>query len=369
MLYSIRHASPVLIETLPGTANVFAAADEPLFRNTALDDRQEAVDAACREQGQGTSSFAKMQREAQRYSGDLPLRESMVVRSVEVHGSQRIYFLQVPDDLDPNVPAPAILAFHGGGGGARRFANMSGLGEPAGRAGFVVAYLQGYRNSWNAGNCCGRAWRQGVDDVAFARVVLNDLASVLQVDPRRVFATGFSNGAMMAYRLACELSERIAAIVAVSATISLPDSACTPGRPVPVLHIHGLADEFSPFRGGIGAWAAAGVLRSVPETMALWIARNRCTEETRVTYELGRARCVTHPVCQDAGQVTRCTIKKMGHQWPGARVLVPNRSGPRTLDISANEMLVEFFRRHQLPSHLSATVAQRSPKRGLERNQ
>jgi polyhydroxybutyrate depolymerase len=242
-----------------------------------------------------------------------------------------------------------ILAFHPGFATAQGFAENTGLSIRAGRAGFVVVYPQGYGRSWNAGDCCGPAMRQGIDDVAFVQAVLADLASVMKVDPQHVFATGFSNGAKMAYRLACELSERMAAIAAVGAAMSMSDSACRPTQPIAVLHIHGMADGWGPFYGGPSSHKLAGEQRSIPETIRFWLHQNGCTAATRTTYRHSAAMCTAHSDCQEHAQVALCTIEGMGHQWPGGKVVFPRIFGPGTADISATDMLVEFFLSHPMP--------------------
>jgi polyhydroxybutyrate depolymerase len=243
-----------------------------------------------------------------------------------------------------------ILAFHGGLSTPKLFAGVTNLHERAGRVGFIVVYPEGYRRSWNAGDCCGQAKEQDIDDVAFVRAILEDLASVVNVDPPRVFATGSSNGAMLSYRLACELSDRIAAIAASAGPMALPDSACNPTRPVPVLHFHGLADEYAPFNGGPSKYEPAGVRRSVPGTIAFWVRRNGCTDETD-SYTQGSATCITHPNCRDAAEVELCTIEGMGHQWPGSPPRgwwLERKLGPGTHDISATDKIVEFFVEHAM---------------------
>lgn len=271
------------------------------------------------------------------------------LRHLTVHGLRRSYLLHIPSNLDLGTPAAVILAFHPGFATAQGFAENTRLSSRAGLAGFVVVYPQGYGRSWNAGDCCGPALRQGIDDVAFVQAVLADLASVIKVDPQRVFATGFSNGAKMAYRLACELAERMAAITAVGAAMSMSDSACRPTQPIAVLHIHGMTDRWGPFQGGPSSHPPAGEQRSIPETMRFWLRQNGCTAETRVTYRRGAAMCTAHPNCQEDAQIILCTIERMGHQWPGGRVVFPRIFGPGTTDISATDMIVEFFLSHPMP--------------------
>ena len=112
--------------------------------------------------------------------------------------------------------------------------------------------------TWNGGNCCGYAQWNKVDDVGFTRALLDDLAKVVNVDAKRVFATGISNGGIMCYRLASELSDRIAAIAPVAGTMGT--KTCNPKRPVSVMHFHGTDDKFLPFKGGIGTRAWLGLM-------------------------------------------------------------------------------------------------------------
>jgi polyhydroxybutyrate depolymerase len=250
--------------------------------------------------------------------------------------------------LDPAAAAPVILGFHGGFGSPQDFAHLSDLPARAGRTGFVVVLPEGYRRSWNAGDCCGPAQRRRVDDVAFVKALLNDLASVVNVDPRRVFAIGFSNGGKFSYHLACELSDRIAAIAPVACSIGA--STCKPTRPVPVLHFHGTIDQFAPFKGGIGAYRRTGMHTAVLVGIETFVNQNGCTQENRVTFKRRGAMCLTYSICRDGAEVTLCTIEGMGHQWPGGKEILPRLLGPGTDDISATDMLLTFFQRHPMPA-------------------
>jgi polyhydroxybutyrate depolymerase len=285
------------------------------------------------------------------YSGQPALQPGDYTRRVKVNGLVRAYVIHISFPYDPAQPVPVILAFHGGFGTPAIFRDVTRLDARAGPAGFFVVYPEAYKRSWNAGDCCGPAQSEGVDDVAFVRALLHDLASIMTVDPRRIFATGSSNGAMFVYRLACELSDQIAAVATSAGAMALPDGACRPTRPVPVLHFHGLADEYAPFNGGPSKYRPAGVRRSVPGTTALWLRRDGCTDETRVTYQRGAATCTTHPNCQGEAEVTLCAIARMGHQWPGGKVSFPRAFGPGTTDIAASDMLVTFFQHHPMPAN------------------
>src|SRR5712691_11431037 len=163
-------------------------------------------------------------------------------RSLEVDMRTRTFLVHVPSSYDGKKPFPVVLAFHGGGSNAEQMVRFCGLNETADKHGFIVVYPNGTGRlekllTWNGGNCCGYAMRNRIDDVAFTKALLDDLAKVVKVDTKRVYATGMSNGAIMAYRLASELSDRIAAIAPVGGPMG--KEKCAPKRPVPVIHFHG----------------------------------------------------------------------------------------------------------------------------------
>lgn len=272
------------------------------------------------------------------------MRDQRLERSLTVEGRRRSYYLDIPGDLRPMRQVPVILAFHGGSGNPVEIAKVTRLSERAVPLGFVVAYPGGYKNTWNAGDCCGPARDEGIDDVGFVRAILADLEAMLRVDHRRIFATGFSNGGKLAYRLACELSDRIAAIGVVATSLGVTDR--TPNRPVSILHFHGTADRLAPFSGGRGmAWSSVEQV-SVPSTIALWVQWNRCSGEARITREGERVMRFSYPSHHEGAQVVLYLIQGMGHQWPGGKALEPGLLGPGSDDLSATDKVIEFFLAH-----------------------
>jgi polyhydroxybutyrate depolymerase len=276
-------------------------------------------------------------------------------RSLTVEKRTRTYCVHVPKSYDGRKALPVVLAFHGGGSNAVQMVRFCGLNDKAEQAGFLVVYPNGTGRleaalTWNGGNCCGYAMQNNVDDVVFTNALLDDLAKVVVVDPRRVYATGMSNGAIMTYRLASELSDRIAAIAPVSGPMGTEQ--CRPKRPMPVIHFHGTDDEFAPFKGGRGAKSLSGTdFYSVKHSIQAWIQANGCKEEpatvelpdtakdgtkvTRTTYRGGK----------DGAEVVLVTIAGGGHTWPGRepplKVL-----GKATKNVAANDLLWEFFQKH-----------------------
>ncbi len=167
-------------------------------------------------------------------------------RTLKVDGRNRSYLVHIPKKYDGKTLAPVVLALHGLAMNGPMMAFFCGLNKKADEAGFIAVYPSGtgteFLLSWNAG---GRTGKDHADDVAYIRVVLDDLGGVVKVDPKRVYATGMSNGGMMCYLLAAKLSDRIAAIAPVGGTMVFEKA--NPKRPVPVINFHGTADTFVPF--------------------------------------------------------------------------------------------------------------------------
>jgi polyhydroxybutyrate depolymerase len=251
------------------------------------------------------------------------------------------------------------MVFHGGGGNPESMIRLTGMNTKADEAGFLVVYPFGNGKlantllTFNGGECCGYAMDNKVDDVGFTRELLDDLAKVANIDADRVFATGLSNGGIMAHYLASELSDRIAAIAPVGGPLML--EAPHNKRPVPVMHFHGTADAFAPFQGGFGKGFLGrnGItkFRSVDHTIQNWVKANGCNTEpeimplpdnaadginvTRKTWGGGKAD----------SEVVLIEIEGGGHTWPGKKPIV-SLLGESTMDISANDLMWEFFQKH-----------------------
>lgn len=271
-------------------------------------------------------------------------------------GEKRRYALYVPPGLDTTKPAALVLAFHGGGGHAEFMADDAryGLISKAREAGFVVAFPNGYSRlprgrlaTWNAGGCCGDARDSNSDDVGFSRAVVADVSRRVAIDRQRVFATGMSNGAMMAYRLACEAADLVRAVAAVAGTEAI--AVCQPSRPVPVLHIHARNDTHVLFDGGAGPDAfrdASKVMDfvSVPETVKRWVGRNACQTPPERTLESPGAWCERYRGCRDGATVQLCVTTDGGHSWPGAATVRRGKESA-SLALDASSTIWRFFSR------------------------
>ncbi len=241
-------------------------------------------------------------------------QHSIVERTVLVAGVQRTYVAYLPPRVTSG--SPIVFAFHGGFGRSRSISESSALHKLKRAAKYVIVYPTGYRRSWNVGSCCGYSKRHGIDDVAFFDAMLEDLKSIATIDVSRIYVTGFSNGAMMSYHLACNRADTIAAIAPVAGALQGVFESCQPARAVPILHIHGMDDQWAPFFGGIGKRKQAGEQQAIPELIDFWRNRYGCTGEEEYSFAEG-ARCVRSTCGDSRATVTLCTINGLGHQWPG----------------------------------------------------
>lgn len=268
-------------------------------------------------------------------------------------GLARSYLVHVPARLDAARPAPLLVALHGGGGHMEFQADdarygLIGLSE---REGVVVVFPNGYSKlasgkfaTWNAGRCCGGARDANVDDVGFIRAVVAHVTQQLNVDRGRVYATGMSNGGLMAYRLACEASDVFRAIAPVAGTDNT--QRCAPARPVSVLHIHARDDTHVLFDGGSGPGtpdkSKVTEFTSVPDTVAKWVRLNGCSTTPQRVLDKPGASCEAYTSCKDGAAVQLCVTDTGGHSWPGAS---KSRSAPASQAISAVDAMWAFFSR------------------------
>lgn len=285
-----------------------------------------------------------------------PLGPGDHTRKITVDGRERTYLVHIPPKYEPKTPTPVVLVYHGGATNADVMVRFCGLNKKSDEAGFIAVYPNGTGRTetlltYNAGNCCGYAMINKVDDVEFTRKLLDDLATAANVDPKRIFATGMSNGAIMSYLLASEMSDRIAAIAPVGA--SMGTETCKPKRPVPVIHFHGSDDKYAPFHGGMGEGIAEFNSFSVDHSIKAWVKANGCAAEPVVTTIPDQARdgttitCKTYGSGKEGSEIVLFEIHGGGHTWPGQQPRL-NFLGKSTKNISANDLMWDFFVKHPM---------------------
>lgn len=299
-----------------------------------------------------TMSFSTTGRAAN--SGDEPLQQ------MQVGGLTRTYILHVPAGLARGKPVPLVVALHGGGGNARASVQQTGLNDVADREGFIVVHPngtgkarpllnamgKGFFFSWNAGTCCGYAVDNHIDDVGFIRALVKDIERRYPIDPKRIYATGISNGAMMSYRLACEMSDTFAAVGIVAGAITLPD--CTPSQPVSVIHFHGDADQNVPLLGGVGTKSYdKNPKPPVMNAINLWVRRDGAKPDPQVS-QSGNIKKEVFAAGRDGTEVIFYLIHGGGHAWPGGPQMLAILDRP-TQEISATPLIWQFFKAHPKP--------------------
>jgi polyhydroxybutyrate depolymerase len=241
-------------------------------------------------------------------------------------GRDRTYRLYVPRSLPADTPVPLLVALHGGTGSGSQFQVTSAFDGLAEANGFLVAFPDGIGTgptetalrTWNGGSCCGPATAKQVDDVAFVEQLLDDVAALFPVDPERTFAAGHSNGGIMSYRLACELSGRIVAIGLQAGSLGI--DRCTPAQPVSVFHLHGTADRNHPIEGGIGADSIAGVsFRSAAASVQTLAAANGCDPAPSTTTNPINPDLTTFTWsgCDGGVEVVLAVVDGADHAWMG----------------------------------------------------
>ncbi|MEZ4554022.1 MAG: PHB depolymerase family esterase [Dehalococcoidia bacterium] len=238
--------------------------------------------------------------------------------------ARRPYRLVEPAARGDAEPAPLIVVLHGYGQGADY--DTLGLDALAERAGALVVHPEGSRDAvgrrfWNASAACCNFFEQAVDDIEYVRAVIDDVSAQRAVDARRVYVAGFSNGAFMAHRLACEMPERIAAIVTAAGVNAAEEGGCERGEPVAVLQVHGDADPVVHYLGGrFGAGTVS--YPSVAASIERWRERNGCEEEPEVretvldlagTLPGGETSVTRYEECAEGGAVELWTVHGGSH--------------------------------------------------------
>ncbi|MDE2182362.1 MAG: polyhydroxybutyrate depolymerase [Alphaproteobacteria bacterium] len=269
-------------------------------------------------------------------------------RTLTIDGRTRTFHVYRPAARGPARPLALVVVLHGGFGSGAQAEHAYHWDEEADRDGFVIAYPDGFRRSWNAGGiCCGPANSDKVDDLAFLTALIGDLEKTEGIDAKRVYLAGMSNGAAMAYWYACNGPLPIAAVGSVSGSLAAP---CGKAHAVSVMEIHGTDDANIPLAGGHGRKAATKVQwLAVARTLDIFRKADHCAPAVS---HVSAAVTTTASLCEGGRQVSLITIAGAGHQWPGS--LRPRLLGrlmgldPPSSALDATRTLGQFFAAHPL---------------------
>ena len=281
-------------------------------------------------------------------------RAGTLAHGVSVNSSTRTYSVHVPPKrrTTAGVPTtwPLVIVLHGSSGNGASVEQQSAMNALADSALFLVAYPDGsdggfglYPSDWNAGTCCGGAYRSNVDDLGFLTAMIKAMSAHVPIDTKRIYIAGFSAGGRMAYHAGCQLSSTFAAIAVVSG--SLVDDACTPNNPMPMIGFHGTDDPEVAFDEPAPAppTSIPAVASPLPPSARYWVGLYRCTAgtQTNSTSHVSRTRFTA---CSTGTDIDFYTIAGGTHGWPGG----PDDPGdlPPMNEVRASFLIWQFFARH-----------------------
>jgi polyhydroxybutyrate depolymerase len=276
-------------------------------------------------------------------------------RTLKIGEQTRAFWVHIPPKYDAKKPIPVVLALHGAAMNGKMMEAFSGLSKKADEANFLVVYPNGTGPgdlllTWNAGGFPLAAVKNRSDDVAFLGMILDELPKLANIDTKRIYVTGMSNGGMMSYRVAAELADRIAAFAPVAGTQAF--EKLSPSRPVPLLHIHGTKDTLVPYEGYRNGTKGVVRILSVEESVKAWVKANGCNTEPKISevpMTKDKLKVIRKEYVEGKGgaEVVLYVVEGGGHTWPGMP-LQPAFLGENTMNISANDLMWEFFQRHVL---------------------
>lgn len=282
----------------------------------------------------------------------LSIGQQTIDGSITFAGIQRDYILYVPEIYTPGEAVPLILNFHGYTSNAFEQLNYGDFRPIADTAGFIVVHPMGTvdllgNTHWNVG------WgTSSVDDLGFTAALIDSLSAEFSINQDRIYSTGMSNGGFMSYHLACELSERIAAIASVTGTMNVNQPAtCSPGHPMPVMEIHGTADATVPYTGNF-------LFGTTPAAVAYWVTYNNCESTPSITAipdtDGGDGCTAEHQVYtggNNGSTVEHFKIINGEHTWPGSAF-----GGVGTnQDIDACNEIWRFFSKYDIHGLINTT--------------
>ena len=280
---------------------------------------------------------------------------------IKFNGLRRSYRIHVPSGYEPQNAMPLVIVIHGAFSTAKQIEKETGFSRLADRHGFIVSYpngigIFGFLQHWNAGHCCGKAAADGIDDIGFIDETIADASGFLNIDPSRIYMTGFSNGGMFTHRYGAERASRLAAIAPLAgpaggrADVNQPEwHVPRPQVPLPVVLFHGTGDEKVPYQGGAQQADPEGrQYHSALASANFWAEQNAC-DLMPLKSELrnGRIEITSWLDCSGRATVELYALDGWGHRWPGP--FFTDRLDPQDPlhGFDAAEIVWRFFDRHQ----------------------
>lgn len=263
-------------------------------------------------------------------------------KTITHDGGTREYIIHIPSSYDGTAEVPLLFCFHGYTSSAGTIMSYAGFNAKSDENNFIVVYPQGELldgvTHWNVGG-----WTQSstFDDVDFTDKLMDTIMTDYTIDASRVYSTGMSNGGYMSFLLACQLSDRIAAIASITGSMT-PETynACNPSHPTPVLQIHGTSDGTVPYNGN-SSWT-----KSINDVLSYWTSNNNCTLDPKVSdiddinqSDNSTVEYFKYNLCDDCANVEHYKVTGGDHDWPGVW---------GNMDIDATDLVWEFLSKHDI---------------------
>jgi polyhydroxybutyrate depolymerase len=235
--------------------------------------------------------------------------------SITVGGMTRTFLRHIPTGYTGKTPVPVVIDYHGLGGTGMGQKNATSWASVADSQGFIMVWPDGVGGAWNVGRCCSTAQSENVDDVAFTRAIITTLEKEACVDAKRIYASGCSNGGGMAFKLACDAADVIAAVAPVDfdcvtgAAANPSCGSCAPARPISEIQFRGTSDTAVPFNGGSGPRGT--VFPGAQENFTEWGGINMCTGTPQALPD--HSACQAYPTCGGGVETALCVVQNGTH--------------------------------------------------------
>ncbi|MDE0662094.1 MAG: dienelactone hydrolase family protein [Gammaproteobacteria bacterium] len=242
-------------------------------------------------------------------------RQTLPITGIAVNGIERQYHLFVPTS-PPDGPMSLVVLLMGGDAGSWRFPQQGRWEETAEQEGIILAFPVGIVMPPNES-----AWQLNTDaqsrhDIDFVGAMIDDISASHRVDPHAVYAVGYSLGSMFSYELACQMSDRFAAIASFAGSMPVSPKSCDPERNVPLMHVHGVKDPIIAYGQPWDwkSWDSVGTMRDIPSLVEFWRERYDCQNERQAESE-GETHFV-YDTCGQGARVEHYRLETHGHDWP-----------------------------------------------------
>ena len=256
---------------------------------------------------------------------------------------QRDYIIHIPSSYNINTPIPLVFCFHGYTSNASTIMTYTNFNYISDTAGFIVVYPQGTllqgTTHWNVGG-----WTTGstVDDVGFSISLLDSISNEYNIDATRVYSTGMSNGGYMSFLLACQMSDKIAAIASITGSMTPQTyNSCNPQHPTPILQIHGTNDQVVPYLGD-PTWT-----KSIDDVLQYWADYNNCNTTPTITAIASAVEYIVYDGGDNSVTTEHFKIYGGDHDWPGVW---------GNMDIDASNEVWKFFSKYDINGLIGITT-------------